>query len=157
MEKTCRTANTAAFSPLHMPQRQRHSPRTRAQSESRSAAGARYKRTIRPHDRRRPPISTNPASPSSRSKIATNIPAIAFSRLVPGIFHTTIRTQRSHTRGPRTVTITSSSVSSCSGRIQRSHMGTDHHWADTGQQFTISRGGLRSIATISKMYFEGSV
>jgi hypothetical protein len=57
MEKTCRTANTAAFSPLHMPQRQRRSPRTRAQSESRSAAGARYKRTIRPHDRRRPPRS----------------------------------------------------------------------------------------------------
>ena len=43
----------------------------------------------------------NPAFPSSRSKIATNIPAIAFSRLVPGIFHTTIRTQRSHARRAR--------------------------------------------------------
>jgi hypothetical protein len=27
-------------------------------------------------------------------------------------------------------------------RIQHSHMVTDHHWADTGQHFTISRGGL---------------
>ncbi len=27
-------------------------------------------------------------------------------------------------------------------RIQHSHMITDHHWADTGQHFTISRGGL---------------
>ncbi len=26
-------------------------------------------------------------------------------------------------------------------RIQHSHMVTDHHWADTGQHFTISRGG----------------
>lgn len=26
--------------------------------------------------------------------------------------------------------------------IQRSHMITDHHWADTGQHFTISRGGI---------------
>ena len=27
-------------------------------------------------------------------------------------------------------------------RIQRSHMVTDHNWPDTGQHFTISRGGL---------------
>ena len=83
-------------------QRQRRSPRTRTQSESRSAAGMRHKGTIR-HAR-----STEGLGDLDKSGISEptfedrqNIPAIAFSRLVPGIFHTTIRTQRSHARRAR--------------------------------------------------------
>src|SRR6478672_751433 len=84
-------------------QRQRRSPRTRTQYLSLDLPLACVtKEQYDTHDQpKASATSKNPAFPSSRSKIATNIPAIAFSALVPGIFHTTIRTQRSHARRAR--------------------------------------------------------
>ena len=51
-----------------------------------------------------------------------------------------------NTQGPNRAPLTGDAEFAAASRvarsIQRSHMVTDHHWPDTGQHFTISRGGL---------------
>lgn len=45
-------------------------------------------------------------------------------------------------RAPLTGAAEAAAASEMARRIQRSHMIVDHHWLDTGQHFTISRGGV---------------